>query len=165
MIRRNYKNIISNAYKILTPKEQSLTEVYEGVFGYPCDVYFPVHTPRKGVTYQQTNIFEGHELPYYEVNPSIKDVHFVIPNLMRKESMNSTADQLDNFILKTDGGDARPYIETIPKKELPQYSKVMVKIGSSTKAFFIDQKTVVNGSGGHMLMRMYLSPLTKDIRG
>lgn len=165
MIRRNYRNVIAKAYKVFTPKEQQLTEVYEGVFGLPCDVYFPVHSPQKGRSYQQVNIFEGHELPYYEIKPSIENVHFVIPNLMRKESMNSIADQFDNFVLRTDGEDPRPYIETLPKKELPQYSKVVVKIGASTKSFFIDQKTVVNGASGHMLLRMYLSPLTKDVGG
>ena len=30
---------------------------------------------------------------------------------------------------------------------------------------FIDKKTVVTGVNGHMLMRMYLSPLTKDKDG
>ena len=71
MIRRIYRNVIGKAYKILTPKEQELTGIYEGVFGVPCDVYFPIHTPQKGKTYQQVNIFEGHELPYYEVEPSL----------------------------------------------------------------------------------------------
>ena len=165
MIRRIYRNVIGKAYKILTPKEQELTGVYEGVFGVPCDVYFPIHTPQKGRNYQQVNIFEGHELSYYEVEPSIKDVHFIIPGLMRKESMNSIADQFDNFVLKTDGGDTRPFIETSPQRELPMYSKVVAKLGASKKSFFVDQKTVVNGASGHMLMRMYLSPLTEDKKG
>lgn len=79
--------------------------------------------------------------------------------------MNSIADQFDNFVLKTDGGDTRPFIETSPQRELPMYSKVVAKLGASKKSFFVDQKTVVNGASGHMLMRMYLSPLTEDKKG
>ena len=33
----------------------------------------------------------------------------------------------------------------------------------STYSYFVDIKHVVNGAGGHMLMRQYLSPLTKDM--
>lgn len=161
MIKKN-RNVIAKSYKILTPKAKKLTKDYERVFGFPCDVYFPVHNPQKGVTYQRINIFEGNQLPHYMMEPDLKDISFVIPGLMRKESMNSVADEFDNFILKNDKGSTLPFIETSPDNELPQYSKVVVKIGSSVKRFFIDKKTVVNGAGGHMLMRMWLNPLTED---
>lgn len=164
-IIRRYRNVIAEAYGKYTPLEQKVTGSYESVFGLPCDVYFPVHNPQKGRTYQQINVFEGHELPYYEVSPSLQDVHFIIPGLMRKESMNSVADQFDNFVLKSDMGEARPFIETSPDRELPMYSKIVVKIKASNKSYFVDQKTVVNGASGHMLMRMYLSPLTEDKTG
>ena len=57
------------------------------------------------------------------------------------------------------------YIETKSARELPIATKVVVHIDKSRKMFFVDQKTVVNGANGHMLMRMYLSPLTKDKAG
>lgn len=158
------RNLIANIYQRISRVARKVTPKYEDTFGTPCDVYFPVHGPQKGRTYQRVNIFEGHELPYYSETPDLCCVYFVIIGLMRKESMSSIADQFDTFQLKTDKKDV-PYIETDPDRELPLYSKVVAHIGASTKSYFVNKKTVVNGAGEHMLMRMYLAPLTADSKG
>lgn len=159
---KKHRNIIANTYKRFTPVSNKLTEAYEDTFGLPCDLYFPVRYPRAGVTYHSVNLYELHELPEYKTEPDVKDVYFYIPNLMAKESMNSIADQFDAFALKAEGKTAQPFIETTPAKELPLATKVVVHIDASEKLFFVEKKTVVNGASGHMLMRQYLAPLTKD---
>lgn len=162
---KNNKNLIVGIYKGFTPVSNKLTEAYTDTYGLPCDLYFPVHYPKRGGTYTQVNLYEPEELPEYKEEPDLTEQYFYIPNLMRKESMNSIADVFDNFALVSDGKDTRPFIETTSARELPIATKVVVHIDKSKKMFFIDQKTVVNGANGHMLMRMYLSPLTKDKQG
>lgn len=161
---RQNRNIIANTYEKFTPLSNKLTEAYEDTYGLPCDLYFPIRYPKKGASYQAVNLYEPHELPEYPAEPSAKGVYFYIPHLMAKESMNSIADQFDNFALRAEGKDTQPFIETTSAKELPIATKVVVHIGASEKLFFINKKTVVNGASGHMLMRQYLCPLTKDGR-
>lgn len=164
-MQRKRRSLITDIYKGYTPVSNKLTDSYTDVYGFPCDLYFPVHYPKRGGTYNQVNLYEPEELPEYKEIPDLTNQFFYIPNLMRKESMNSIADVFDNFALVSDGKDTRPFIETRSARELPIATKVVVKIDKSRKMFFVDQKTVVNGANGHMLLRMYLSPLTKDKAG
>lgn len=156
------RNIIVSLYKKMGPIANRCTNSYEAGFGLPCDLYFPIHSPKRGGTYQMVSLFEPHELPDYPEEPSVKNVYFYIPHLIKKESMNSIVDAFDNFALKAESGSDRPFIETTPDKELPIATKVVVHLDSSELAYYIDKKTVVNGAGNQLLMRQYLSPLTKD---
>ena len=106
------KNIIVNLYKNFTPVSNRLTEAYTDTYGVPCDLYFPVHYPKRGGTYNQVNLYEPEELPTYKEEPDMVDQYFYIPNLMKQESMNSSAETFDNFILVTEGLDTIPFIET-----------------------------------------------------
>ena len=158
------KNLIAKTYKKYTKISRELVKPYADTFGYYCDLYFPVRTPKKKRhNYQNNNLFEPHELPVYKPEPDVKDYVFYIPNLLKKESMNSVADQFDNFALQTQGMLKQPFIECSPDDELPDYTKIVIKMEGSTYSYFVDIKHVVNGAGGHMLMRQYLSPLTKDM--
>lgn len=159
------KNLVTNLYKGFTPLSNKLTDAYTDVYGLPCDLYFPVHYPKRGGTYNQVNLYEPEELPTYKEEPDCVDQYFYIPNLMKLENMNSIGDIFDNFIMITEGLEIQPFIETKPSRELPIATKVVVHLDKSRLYFFIDKKTVVNGVNGHMLMRMYLSPLTKDKDG
>lgn len=157
------KNIIAKTYKKYTKVARDLVEPYANTFGFPCDLYFPVRTPkRNGHSYQKVNLFEPHELPVYKATPDVCDYVFYIPNLFKKESMNSVSDQFDTFALQSQGIINQPFIECNPDDELPDYTKVVIKVEGSTMSYFVDIKHVINGAGGHMLMRQYLSPLTKD---
>lgn len=162
---KNRKDLISNLYGCYTPISNRLTDSYTDVYGLPCDLYFPVHYPKRGGTYNQVNLYEPEELPTYKEEPDLKNQYFYIPNLMKMENMNSIGDIFDNFIMVTEGLDIQPFIETKPSRELPIATKIVVHIKASRMYFFVDKKTVVNGASGHMLMRMYLSPLTKDKDG
>lgn len=158
------KNLIAKTYKKYTKISRELVKPYADTFGYYCDLYFPVRTPKKKRhNYQNNNLFEPHELPVYKPEPDVKDYVFYIPNLLKKESMNSVADQFDNFALQTQGMLNQPFIECSPDDELPDYTKIVIKMEGSTYSYFVDIKHVINGAGGHMLMRQYLSPLTKDM--
>ena len=159
------KNLVTNLYRSFTPVSNKLTEAYTDTYGIPCDLYFPVHYPKRGGTYNQVNLYEPEELPSYKELPDCEDQYFYIPYLMKSESMNSNADVFDNLIMIAEGIDVQPFIETTSARELPIATKVVVKLDRSKLYFFIDKKTVVNGVNGHMLMRMYLSPLTKDKDG
>lgn len=160
---RKPRNLIAKTYKKYTKISRDLVKPYEETFGFPCDLYFPIRTPkRNNHSYQRTNLFEPHELPVYKPTPNVCGYYFYIPNLLKKESMNSVADQFDNFALQAQGIMNQPFIECNPDEELPDYTKVVVNIEGSTLSYFVDIKRVVNGAGGHMLMRQYLSPLTKD---
>lgn len=159
------KNLIANLYKSYNPVADKLTEAYTDVYGLPCDLYFPLHYPKRGGTYNQVNLYEPEELPSYKEEPDYTEQYFYIPYLMKYESMNSNADSFDNFIMVTEGLDTQPFIETTSARELPIATKVVIHLGKSKLYYFIDKKTVVNGAGGHLLMRMYLSPLTKDRDG
>lgn len=164
-MQKKKNNIVTNIYKNFTPIADKLTTAYTDVYGVPCDLYFPVHYPKIMGTYIQVNLYEPEELPTYKEEADIADQYFYIPNLMKQESMNTSADTFDNFIMLTEGLDSIPYIETNPSRELPIATKVVVKLDKSKMYFFVDKKTVVNGVNGQMLMRMYLSPLTKDKDG
>nr|DAT66127.1 MAG TPA: hypothetical protein [Caudoviricetes sp.] len=158
-----HRNIVAKTYKKFTKISRDLTGSYTEAYGLPCDLYFPIRTPKKAKSsYQKVNLFEPHELPVYRPEPNVKDYYFYIPELMKEESMNSVAQQFDTFALATKGMLDQPFIECNPDDELPDYTKVVVKIEGSTMSYFVDIKHVVNGAGGHMLMRQYLSPLTKD---
>ena len=41
-------------------------------------------------------------------------------------------------------------------------TKVVVHLENSTMRFWVDKILAVNGADGHMLIRMYLSPLQKE---
>ena len=157
------KNLIAKTYKKYTKIARDMVKPYAETFGYYCDLYFPIRVQKKdGHSYQKTNLFEPHELPVYKPCPDGKDYVFYIPNLIKKESMNSVANQFDNFVLQTQGMSEKPFIECNPDDELPDYTKIVIKMEGSELFYFVDIKHVVNGAGGHMLMRQYLSPLTKD---
>ena len=161
---RKPKNLIANIYKKFTKISQGLIAPYEQTYGFLCDLYFPVHIPQAyGHGYQRINLYEPHELPEYKDVPDVTNVLFYIPQLLKEESMNSIAQEFDNFALAAAGEVNKPFIETHPDKELPICTKVVIHIEGSTLSYFVDVKRVVNGAGGHMLMRMYLSPLTKDM--
>lgn len=157
------KNLIAKTYKKYTKIAQNMIKPYEETYGYLCDLYFPIHVPRKyGHGYQRVNLYEPHELPEYKDTPDVCNVLFYIPQLLKEESMNSISQEFDNFALTAAGEINRPFIETHPDKELPICTKVVIHLEESKLFYFVDVKRVVNGAGGHMLMRMYLSPLTKD---
>lgn len=157
------KNLIAKTYKKYTKLAKDMVKPYAATFGYYCDLYFPIRVQKKdGHNYQKTNLFEPHELPVYKPCPDVKDYLFYIPELLKKESMNSVSNQFDNFALASQGMLNQPFIECDPDDELPDYTKVVIKIEGSELLYFVDIKHVVNGAGSHMLMRQYLSPLTKD---
>lgn len=157
-----HRNLIAQIYNKFGKVAPKVTGSYEKTYGYPCDLYFPMHAPRRNHGYQAVSLFEPHELPDYPEEPNVKNVYFYIPNLIRKESMNSIAEQFDNFAMNLKGDTRRPFIETTPNKELPIATKVVIHIGDSEMFMYVDKKTVVNGAGNQLLMRQYLSPLTKD---
>lgn len=158
------RNLIAKTYKQYTRVSRDLANAYSDAYGFPCDLYFPVRTPKKRKhNYQGTNLFEPHELPVYKADPDVCEYYFYIPNLLKEESMNSASDQFDNFALQTQGMMNKPFIECSPDDELPWCTKVVVNIEDSKLMYFVDVIHVVNGAGGHMLMRQYLSPLTKDM--
>lgn len=157
------RNLIAKTYKKYTKISRDMVKPYANTFGYYCDLYFPVRYPKKkGHSYQNINLFEPHELPVYKDTPDVCDCLFYIPELLKKESMNSVSTQFDNFALVSQGMLNQPFIECNPDDELPDYTKVVIKLEGSVLMYFVDIKHVVTGAGGHMLMRQYLSPLTKD---
>ena len=93
----------------------------------------------------------------------VKNAYFYIPYLIKKEAMNSSETEFDGYF--TEGESERPFIETSKKRELPISTKVVVHQGESIIKFFVDKKLVVTGADGMMLLRMYLSPLSKDEDG
>lgn len=153
-----------------------VTTAYEKRYGLYCDVYFPKHINRPSNTnvyddnyrnsysdvgeFQNTNIFEPHETPTYDEKPSLTKIKFYIPNLLKKENVNSPDLEFDSIFLSD--YEKRPFIETTKKRELPIGSKVVVYIEDSKMYFFIDNKIVVNGANGHMLLRMTLAPLLEE---
>jgi len=139
-----------------------LTSSLEETFGLLCDLYFPVNPPNpdENNNYNDVNIFNPHQDSMYNSDPSVCQVKFMIPHLLKKESMNSAEDEFDAFYLE-EYAENRPFIECSKKRELPIGTKVVVYLESSKMYFWVDKKTVVNGADGHMLMRQYLSPLAR----
>ena len=73
------RNLIVGLYSNYTPVANKLTEAYTDVYGLPCDLYFPVHYPKRGGTYNQVNLYEPEELPTYKEEPDCVDQYFYIP--------------------------------------------------------------------------------------
>ena len=155
------KDVINTINKKYVEISNRVTEAYEEVFSLPCDLYFPIYDPYNETTkYRDMKIFSPHQSPTYSKEPDVRDAYFYIPFLIKKEAMNSSETEFDGYF--TEGESERPYIETSKKRELPISTKVVVHQGESIIKFFVDKKLVVTGADGMMLLRMYLSPLSKD---
>lgn len=138
-----------------------LTEAYTESHGLFCDLYFPVHVknPSANNTYNEVDIFEPHQNATYNDEPSVCQVKFYIPFLIKKEAMNSSEAEFDSFYLAEEN--QRPFIETSKARELPIGTKVVVYLECSQMYFWVDKKLVVNGANGHMVLRQYLAPLAE----
>ena len=138
-----------------------MTSAYEKTHSFLCDLYFPknLKAPDEKGEYNETNIFNPHEDAEYNDTPDVKGQKFVIPFLLKKIAMNSPEDEFDSFYTLDDV--SRPFIETSKANELPIQTKVIVYLEQSTMRFWVDKKLVVNGADGHLLLRMYLSPLAE----
>lgn len=138
-----------------------LTSAYENsdVYNFLCDLYFPKNAPNPNSdgVYTDVNIFGANQSPEYADTPDVKKAPFVIPHLLKRTNMNSPEDEFDAIYEESD--DSRPFIETSKSRELPYQTKVVVYIEKTKMFFSVDNKTVVNGADGHMLLRQYLSPL------
>lgn len=174
---KGHRTLLGDINRKYVHNSNSITSAYERKYGLYCDLYFPIHNvspQRTGADvhppyrntyngtgqYQEVDIFEPHETPAYNDKPDVCCAKFYIPHLMKKENMNSPDLEFDAIFL----GDyeKRPFIETSKRRELPLSTKVVVHIDCSKMYFFVDKKTVVNGANGHMLLRMYLSPLLEE---
>ena len=158
------KDVINTINKKYVEISNRVTEAYEEVFSLPCDLYFPIYDPYNETTkYRDMKIFAPHQSPTYSKEPDVRNAYFYIPYLIKKEAMNSSETEFDGYF--TEGESERPFIETSKKRELPISTKVVVHQGESIIKFFVDKKLVVTGADGMMLLRMYLSPLSKDDDG
>jgi hypothetical protein len=176
---RTIRTLLGDINRKYVYNSNNVTTAYEKRYGLYCDLYFPVHNqapqnptqegqpyyrnsalPQKSGEFDMVNIFEPHEQPAYRNIPDVSKAKFYIPYLLKKENMNSPDLEFDSIFL----GDyeKRPFIETTKKRELPIGTKVVVYIDFSKMYFWVDKKTVVNGANGHMLLRMYLSPLLEQ---
>jgi hypothetical protein len=176
---RTIRTLLGDINRKYVYNSNSMTTAYERKYGLYCDLYFPMHNvspqnpttkgepyyrnsadPQKSGEYNMVNIFEPHEQPAYRDVPDVPKAKFYIPYLLKKENMNSPDLEFDSIFL----GDyeKRPFIETTKRRELPIGTKVVVYIDCSKMYFWVDKKTVVNGANGHMLLRMYLSPLLEQ---
>lgn len=155
------RDVINTINKKYVEISNRVTEAYEDVLSLPCDLYFPIYDPYDGTKkYRDMKIFAPHQSPSYSKEPDVRNAYFYIPFLIKKEAMNSSETEFDGYY--TEGESERPYIETSKKRELPISTKVVVYQGESIIKFFVDKKLVVTGADGMMLLRMYLSPLSKD---
>ena len=173
-----HRTLLGDINRKYVHNSNSMTSAYEKKYGLYCDLYFPVHNvnpqqnfvsgqasyrntkaPNSG-EYNMTNLFEPHEQPAYRDEPDVPQAKFYIPYLLKKENMNSPDLEFDAIFL----GDyeKRPFIETSKRRELPIGTKVVVYLDNSKMYLWVDKKTVVNGANGHMLLRMYLSPLLEQ---
>ena len=160
-MQKDVVNVINRKYVEISNR---VTEAYEEVFSLPCDLYFPIYEPYNETTkYRDMKIFAPHQSPTYSKEPDVVNAWFYIPYLIKKEAMNSSETEFDGYF--TEGESERPFIETSKKRELPISTKVVVHQGESIIKFFVDKKLVVTGADGMMLLRMYLSPLSKDDDG
>ena len=160
-MQKDVVNVINRKYVEISNR---VTEAYEEVFSLPCDLYFPIYDPYNETTkYRDMKIFAPHQSPTYSKEPDVVNAWFYIPYLIKKEAMNSSETEFDGYF--TEGESERPFIETSKKRELPISTKVVVHQGESIIKFFVDKKLVVTGADGMMLLRMYLSPLSKDDDG
>ena len=158
------KDVINTINSKYVEISNRVTEAYENVFSLPCDLYFPIYDSYNEITkYRDMKIFAPHQSPTYSKEPDVKNAWFYIPYLIKKEAMNSSETEFDGYF--TEGESERPFIETSKKRELPISTKVVVHQGESIIKFFVDKKLVVTGANGMMLLRMYLSPLSKDDDG
>lgn len=160
--RRNTNTLLGNINRSYVHISNRVTEAYTEKYGFFCDLYFPKHirNPKETGEYIKSNLFEPHEQCHYDAEPNVRDVKFYIPYLLKRENMNS--DDLEFDPMYQNEADERPFIECSKKQELPIQTKVVVHIGESKMQFFVDLKTVVNGAGGHMLLRQYLAPILED---
>jgi len=138
-----------------------VTPSYEGVYGYVCNVYFPLTEDVVNGSYNNINIFSNHGLFYYNAEPDIEGVKFIIPYLNPKESINSSESIYDNFY-SDEIEREQPFIETTYDNELPTASKIEIEMGSSKIFYQVDKKVAVPLASGIALIRMHLIPMTLE---
>ena len=157
-------DIVNDINKKFVKISNRVTNAYEKHLSLPCDLYFPIYpTYSETTAYRDMKIFAPHQSPTYSKEPDVKRAMFYIPHLIKKDNFNSSEYEFDSYY--TEDEPDRPFIETTKKRELPISTKVVVYQGKSISKFFIDKKLVVTGADGFMLLRMYLSPLSKDDDG
>ncbi len=151
-------SIIGRVNKSFVNISNKVTSDYEKKFGLPCDIYVPIINPNPNAlgNYDNVNVFSTHGPVKYADVPDYK-TKFYIPHLLKKESMLSPENEFDSFYLE---GEKRPFIETSISKEVDIQSKIVVHIEDSIFQFVVEKKLVVNGASGHLILRMYLNPLT-----
>ena len=160
--------LIGRILKKYVEVSNRMTENYTEVYGLLCDIYFPINakapTKKSGPVDMFSvpnpiNVFAPHQDPTYDSEPTLSQIKFYIPYLIKKQAMNASELEFDTFY--TEDESQRPFLETSKSRELPIGTKVVVFLENSTMYFWIDKKLVVNGADGHMLLRQYLSPLAK----
>lgn len=157
-------DIVNDINKKYVKISNRVTQAYESHLALPCDLYFPIYPSYNETTaYRDMKIFSPHQSPTYSKEPDVRKAMFYIPHLIKKDNYNSSEYEFDSYY--TEDEPDRPYIETSKKRELPISTKVVVYQGKSISKFFVDKKLVVTGADGFMLLRMYLSPLSKDDDG
>lgn len=158
-------DVVNEINKRYVKISNRLTRAYETkAFALPCDLYFPIYPSYNETTaYRDMKIFSPHQSPTYSKEPDVRKAMFYIPFLIKKDNYNSSEYEFDSYY--TEDEPDRPFIETTKKRELPISTKVVVYQGKSISKFFVDKKLVVTGADGFMLLRMYLSPLSKDDDG
>ena len=157
----NSNEIINKINKKYVQISNRVTSAYEKTMALPCDLYFPIYPSYNETTaYRDMKIFSPHQSPTYSKEPDVRKAMFYIPHLIKKDNFNSSEYEFDSYY--TEDEPDRPFIETTKKRELPISTKVVVYQGKSVSKFFVDKKLVVTGADGFMLLRMYLSPLSKD---
>ena len=158
MTNRDVVNTINKKYVGISNR---MTKAYTPVFGLPCDLYFPIWDKYdEDIMYKNMEIFTPHQSPTYRDTPDVS-TRFYIPQLIKKQAMNSAEAEFDAFYTEDESLD-RPFIETSKSRELLIGTKVVVHQGESISKFMVDKKLVVTGANGMMLLRMYLDPLAKD---
>ena len=157
-------DIVNDINKKYVKISNRVTNAYEKAMALPCDLYFPIYPSYNETTaYRDMKIFSPHQSPTYSKEPDVRRAMFYIPHLIKKDNFNSSEYEFDSYY--TEDEPDRPFIETTKKRELPISTKVVVYQGKSISKFFVDKKLVVTGADGFMLLRMYLSPLSKDDDG
>ena len=157
-------DIVNDINKKYVKISNRVTQAYESHMALPCDLYFPIYPSYNETTaYRDMKIFSPHQSPTYSKEPDVRKAMFYIPHLIKKDNYNSSEYEFDSYY--TEDEPDRPFIETTKKRELPISTKVVVYQGKSISKFFVDKKLVVTGADGFMLLRMYLSPLSKDDDG
>ena len=151
--------ILVDLLQIFTDLTPDILDIYEDLFGLPCNVYF---------AQELDDMFDDFGKVKYKSVPDQTNRKILIVNFIKPDAMRGALTQFESFF-----GDDRPYIITHEQKRIQPRTRIDAFLGGAKMSFQTEIDRVITGAlatdpttgavtGDHstIMIKQYLRPLT-----